>query len=122
MRRCTPGAEFQLFGEDAHAAVRQARSLSFFGLTCFLLWLSASVSEGATPEDPAIATQQGHLDQVSSVAFACNNQQLISASFDGTVRIWQVTSGKLVRILRGRRNASGPLPIAVSPDGNLLAA
>jgi WD40 repeat protein len=72
-------------------------------------------------EDPAIAIQQGHLAQVSSVAFAAAGQKLISASIDGTVRIWDVQSVRLVKVLRATIHPIHLPLLATSPNGDLLA-
>lgn len=106
---------------------RNARLL-LIGMTCVMAWLPVYLvaQEPDTPakfrQDAAVVVQQGHLAQVSTVAFGEDGQVLVSASFDGTVRIWDVGTGKLVRILRGATRASSPPPVAISPDGRLLGA
>jgi WD40 repeat protein len=45
---------------------------------------------------------------------------LASASLDGTVRIWDVAAGRLIRTLEG--HTGGVHRAAFSPDGRLLAA
>jgi WD40 repeat protein len=40
------------------------------------------------------ATLRGHKDQVDSVAFSPDGKTLVSGSKDGTVRFWDVVSGK----------------------------
>src|SRR5262249_44767049 len=37
---------------------------------------------------------RGHGDQVNSVAFSPDGKRLVTASWDGTARLWDVTSGR----------------------------
>ncbi len=48
-----------------------------------------------------LAEMYGHEDVVSGLAFAPDGQRLASASLDGTVRIWETTSGKEVAVSKG---------------------
>ena len=47
-------------------------------------------------DEPAseVRILKGHAEAVSSVAFAKDGQQVISAGYDGTIRIWDVSTGK----------------------------
>lgn len=72
--------------------------------------------------DPEIVIQQGHLSEVSAVAFVNDGQQLVSASLDGTIRVWSVQNRKLEKILRVTNHVLSPPRITTSPDGKLLAA
>src|SRR5262249_20712131 len=48
-----------------------------------------------------LATLAGHADVVSGVAFRADGEKLATASFDKTVRIWDVKSHKLEQTLTG---------------------
>ena len=66
------------------------------------------------------ATLEGHTDNVWSVAFSPNGKMLASASWDQTVRIWNVNTGRLLHTLTEHTNEV--LSVAFSPDGNTLAS
>jgi WD40 repeat protein len=61
---------------------------------------------------------RGHGDIIQDVAFTSAGKS-VTASLDGTARIWDLESGRQLATLRGH---SGPLlGVAVSPDGALVA-
>lgn len=66
-----------------------------------------------------IIPNTGHTGPISSVAFSPNGQQLLSGSHDNTLRLWDTTSGKLLRVFEGHgKSASAKF----SPDGrNVLS-
>ena len=57
---------------------------------------------------------------VFSVAYSPNGQQLASASYDKTIKIWDVNSGQLLKTLTG--HSSLVFSIAYSPNGKQLAS
>ncbi|MBV8402855.1 MAG: caspase family protein, partial [Gammaproteobacteria bacterium] len=66
-----------------------------------------------------LRTLSGHTDRVSAVAF-CGVQSLASASWDHTVRLWDIASGRELRSTRG--HAGEVWSVACSPDGHTLAS
>src|SRR5439155_1297085 len=67
-----------------------------------------------------VRTFAGHAAPVSAVAFRPDGVSLASASFDGTVKVWDVAAGTVTRTLRGHRDKV--LALAYSPDGRRLAS
>ncbi|MGO9474468.1 MAG: PDZ domain-containing protein, partial [Rhodomicrobium sp.] len=66
----------------------------------------------------------GHMALINGIAFTPDGRQLVSASNDKTIRVWDLTSGKTVRTIRGE-SAPGQggkvYAMALSPDGKWLA-
>ena len=65
-------------------------------------------------------TLEGHQDAVRSVAFDPAGGTLASGSRDGTVKLWEVGSGKLLRTLEGQR--ADVRSVAFDPKGGMLAS
>jgi WD40 repeat protein len=65
---------------------------------------------------------QGHQEIVPSAAFSPDKKTLASASWDRTIRLWMLATGKQVAALKWADNESQPHSLAFSPDGKLLAA
>lgn len=58
----------------------------------------------AVAEAPCLQTLEGHRSLVTSVEFSPNGQQLASASYDHTLRLWDVTTGNCLHNLEGHRS------------------
>ena len=66
---------------------------------------------------PAVSFHRG---AVNSVAFSPDGKMLASASWDETIRLWEVASGESRRELKGHANRVRS--VAFSPDGKMLAS
>ena len=62
----------------------------------------------------------GHQQPVSAIAFSPDGQQLVSSSFDKTIKLWDTNSGKCVKTLLGHRNRIWT--IAFHPNGTQIAS
>jgi WD40 repeat protein/serine/threonine protein kinase len=65
-------------------------------------------------------TLRGHRGAVPAIAFHPDGQSLATGSFDGTVRLWEVASGRELRMLSADSGAI--CSVAFRPDGKILAA
>ncbi|WP_354636087.1 serine/threonine-protein kinase [Planktothricoides raciborskii] len=65
-------------------------------------------------------TLVGHTQEVQSVKFSPDGQTLASGSTDGTVKLWNVNTGKAFRTLSGHTDSVWS--IAIAPDGKTLAS
>ena len=66
----------------------------------------------------------GHKAIITDVMFTSDGKYLVSASVDKTVRVWDLATGEIVRILRGQIGAGCEGKIfaaALSPDDRFLA-
>ncbi len=66
------------------------------------------------------ATLTGHTDEVTSAAFSPDGATVVTASRDGTVKLWGVATGGEVRTLTG--HAEAVTSAAFSPDGARVAS
>jgi len=66
-------------------------------------------------EKPEIFVQLGHSSSVNSVAFSPDGRYALSGSFDNTLKLWEVSTGREIRTFTGH---SGSIySVAFSPDG-----
>ncbi len=62
----------------------------------------------------------GHQQAVSSIAFSPDGRQLVSSSFDKTIKVWDTNSGKCLKTLLGHR--SRIWTVAFHPNGQKIAS
>ena len=65
-------------------------------------------------------TLSGHSDYVFSVAFSPDGKVLASGSYDNTIKLWEVKTGRLINTLTGHSDSVSS--VAFSPDGQVLAS
>jgi len=82
------------------------------GLLLSYLDVSAEMAE-------AIQVFQGHTDSIESVAFSPDGSRILSGSYDGTVKLWNVQTGTLEETFQGHTDAV--MSVAFSADGKVLS-
>ncbi|KAF7327431.1 Chromatin associated protein [Mycena kentingensis (nom. inval.)] len=71
---------------------------------------------------------EGHRQDIYSLDFSANGRYLVSGSGDTTVRVWDMDEHAATRVLTAQPEGEGPdedagvMAVAISPDGNLVAA
>jgi len=69
---------------------------------------------------PELILQTGHTQSVNAVAFSPDNRWLASGGRDNVIKIWDLSTGNVLRTLYG--HSSNINALAVSGDGQLLAS
>jgi WD40 repeat protein len=80
----------------------------------------ASAPPTATGVKPELILQTGHTRSVDAVVFSPDNRWLASGGKDNLIKIWDLSTGNILRTLYG--HSSNIDALAVSPDGKLLAS
>ncbi len=96
---------------------RGRRVAAWLGVACLGLLPVSSLSA----QEPKLrATLKGHTNAVVAVAFSPDSKTLASASYDGTLKLWDMTTGKERATLGEYKGCLGC--VAFSPDGKTLAS
>jgi WD40 repeat protein/uncharacterized caspase-like protein len=106
-------------GEFANPAYPKRSLRVVFSLTLVILNLVSSLSPVAAFK-PELVAQTGHTDSVNSVAISSNGKTLVSGSSDKSIKVWDLSSGKLVRSLRGHTDDVNS--VCFSTDGKTIAS
>src|SRR2546430_937161 len=68
-----------------------------------MVHLSMAMRYWPLPTGRPLAAQQGHTGGVRSLALCADGRLLAGGGFDGTVRLWETSSGSCLRTLRPQR-------------------
>ncbi len=80
-----------------------------------------SIQLWQTGPDRQIATLEGHRAAVNGLAFDPNSQTLASVSADGSLRTWEIPSGRERATVVDCHQGSGVFSVAFSHDGGTIA-
>lgn len=95
-------------------------------LLCLGMALMLAVSSAqAQPTAPLLRIEAGvHTAQIRHIATDAANHYLVTCSDDKTARVWDLTTGRLLRVLRppiGDGDEGKLYSVAMSPDGRAVA-
>ena len=79
-------------------------------------WLRPLTASLAPPGGPMIRTFEGHRDWIRTVALTLDGRCAVSGSWDRTLRVWDLESGKSIRTLRGHTDWVNAA--VATPDGD----
>jgi WD40 repeat protein len=71
------------------------------------------------PRPALTKTLEGHLERVNSVDLTPDKRIAVSGSDDGTIRIWDVASGRCVNVIKINQFVKA---VCVTPDGRFVAS
>ncbi|MEH2295548.1 MAG: hypothetical protein V7K31_21260, partial [Nostoc sp.] len=78
-------------------------------------WLCPLTPSLTPPGGRLLRTLKGHSDSVNAVAITPNGQQVISASFDKTLKVWNLATGEELFTLKGHSDSVNA--VAITPNG-----
>lgn len=90
-----------------------------------IIFLYTHIHADEPTEHPILRLETGmHLEIINRIGVDAENRYLATASNDKTIRVWELQTGKLLRIIRlpiGDRFEGILYAVAVSPDGKTIA-
>jgi WD40 repeat protein len=83
-------------------------------------WLRPLNASLISPGGPLLRTLEGHSDWVRSVVLTPDGKLAVSASWDNTLKVWDLASSQELRTLEGHNNAV--TSVALTIDGRLAVS
>ena len=90
------------------------KKLFFFSFILFQTFYTSNVFS----QKPELVVQMGHTKGVFSVAFSPDSKCILSGSWDGTLKLWNLNAGKEIRTFSGHTSLVSS--VAFSPDGKFV--
>ena len=91
-----------------------------------VLLASGVAHSGEPPSEPVLRIETGmHTASIWRIGVDAAERFLVTASYDKTARLWDLETGRLLRVLRppiGAGNEGKLYAVAISPDGAIVAA
>ena len=84
-----------------------------------VIWLRSLQPALHPPGTELLRTLEGHSREVNDVAVTPDGKRAVSASSDKTLKVWDLESGRALRILEGYSSVEG---VAVTPDGKCVVS
>ena len=101
------------------------KPMILFVLVIFVLLSNERLNSFEVPKEPILCTETGmHTAPIHRIAIDAQNQFLVTGSIDKTVRLWELSTGRPLKILRPpieKGLAGRILSVAISPDGKTIA-
>src|SRR5579864_1919096 len=108
-----------ILGEPCVMQMGFTRFTSVFAATAAAVGLLLAADE---PPAGVVATLKGHTEPIYAVAFSPDGQMIATASFDKTLKLWEL-SGKEIKTLGGQAGHQNlVLAAAFSRNGHMLAS
>jgi WD40 repeat protein len=82
----------------------------------FIIHYSLFITHCIFAQSPEIKVQIGHSGIITQVAYSPDGKLALSASWDKTIKLWEITTGRLIRTFEGHDGHVNA--ISFSPDGN----
>lgn len=90
---------------------------------CSLLGFLAPNGQAQKPGIEIATTYRGHTEPVYAVALTPDGTKLVTGSFDTTVRLWDVATGKEEKVFSGPTGHTKMVQsVAITPNGRLIAS
>ena len=90
-----------------------------------ILFLPIDLNSAEPPKEPILRIETGmHTAAIRHIGVDRANRWLVTASDDKTVRLWELATGHLVRVIRppvGEGKEGQILAVAITPDGRQIA-
>ena len=110
----------QLIGRLSHLEAPEVRSLldDVINSQRTISWFRPLLPSLVAPGGALLRTLRGHTDVVTALAMTPNSGQLVSGSYDKSLKVWNLLTGQSLRTLTGHEDVIWA--IAVTPDGQQI--